>query len=313
MQKFLEKACIAYYEKGKPMLSDSEYDLLCEKFNFDRLGYNISGKNVKHLFKLYSLENFFVGEDAFPYTGVITPKLDGAAICLLYQNGYLVQAATRGDGLQGKDITDKMEFVSNIPKRIFTDLTTQIVGEVVANKDIKNSRNYVSGALGLKDLEKFKERNLEFIAYGVQSLGKEIEGDYKSDMGKLKEYGFITVLSKRYCDNFPQDGEVCRLNSNKEYYAAGFTDKYPKGAYAIKKRSKVEVKEAELTQIIWQVGGGGKVTPVAIFSPVVINDATIQRATLHNAGFIEDLDLHYGDKLLVTRAGSVIPKIIGKV
>ncbi len=134
---------------------------------------------------MYSLQKVYAGENKPPvYSSVcVTPKLDGAAISLLYSKGELILGITRGDGIIGEDITDKVLLMDSIPNKICDDSNIlQITGEVVADKSIENSRNYVSGSLHLKDLEEFETRDIVFIAYNVQPF---LTGSYIEDMYQL--------------------------------------------------------------------------------------------------------------------------------
>ena len=316
VEKLLDRASKAYYN-GSPVMSDEQFDTLATQYGYEGLGASQSDNTVSHLFKMYSLSKVLDGENYNIYRPledwVKTPKLDGAAVQVTYVEGHLAVAATRGDGSRGQDITDKMLLL--VPELIQSD-SCQVVGEVVViDKSIENSRNYASGALNLKDIEEFKTRvpNLRFIAYNVQEGGSEAVGTYTGDMLWLKAAGFNIVTRVPENHTYPTDGEVFRLNSNAEFSKLGFTSRFPRGAYARKTSSDVEIKQTELLEVTWQVGGSGKVTPVATFEEVIIDDAKITRATLHNAGFLEDLDLSIGDTLLVTRSGGVIPKILGKL
>ena len=167
----------------------------------------------------------------------------------------------------------------------------------------------MSGALHLKDLEEFLTRKLVFVAYGVQPA---LSNSYSSDMLSLSKYGFNVVTIGTW-EEYPQDGKVVRVDDNQLYTNLGFTDKHPRGALAIKRRKDVVIVPTKLLDVTWQVGKGGKVTPVATFEPVVIEDANITRATLHNPGFIEELNLSIGDTILITRSGGIIPKVVGKL
>ena len=132
-------------------------------------------------------------------------------------------------------------------------------------------------------------------------------------MMQLEEYGFLTILDGQYCrEFFRTDGTVIRLNNNGDYARLGYTAKHPRGAYARKLSSDVEIVETVLLEVIWQVGRTGQVTPVAVFEDIVIDDAVINRATLHNVGILNELDLEIGDLILVTRSGGIIPKVLGK-
>ena len=241
---------------------------------------------------------------------VETDKLDGAAISLHYIDGILVQALTRGNGIEGEDITDKAYFL--VPTTTYIKKEHQVDGEVVCKKTIENARNYVSGALHLKDINEFKTRvpNLTFMAYGLKPSMSET---YYEDMAILLSCNINSVLSPGFKDMFRTDGKVYRLNDNIHYAELGFTAKHPRGAFARKLSSDVEIVETVLLDIIWQVGRTGKVTPVAIFENVVIDDANITQATLHNPRFIEEMDLDIGDTILVTRAGGIIPRVLGKL
>lgn len=311
---FLNRCQAAYY-RGEPIISDDEFDYLADKYSFYEVGSTPILNKAKHMFPMYSLQKIYAEDNTDPLSEhevVKTPKLDGAAISLLYVNGVLVKGITRGDGVEGEDITEKVYKMELIPKKVFINSTIQVSGEIVAPKTVENARNYASGALHLKSIVDFIPRTsvLEFFAYAVQPLN--LTSTYVNDMEFLRLVGFKTVYHDN-CDLFPQDGSVVRINTNSTYNILGNTAKHPKGAYAIKKRSDVEVKETKLLDVVWQVGKGGKVTPVAIFEEIVIEDAKINRATLHNPGFIEDMDLSIGDTILVTRSGGIIPKVIGKI
>lgn len=319
VELLLTRAWIAY-TKGKPFLTDAEFDVLAAKYKFDKFTEGTLNKKAKHLFPMYSLKKVFDDEPSpLPEGEVInTPKLDGAAISLLYEHGNLVKAITRGDGIEGEDITEKAYLIETIPNTIdLLGSDIQITGEIVVSKKVKNWRNYVSGALHLKDNDEFKNREIKlvFIAYGlILDNDDQLETTYKFDMEFLESRKFITVLDSEYIEGFfPTDGTVSRLNSNSLFDSLGYTAKHPRGAYARKLSSDVEVKETTLLDVVWQVGRTGRVTPVAIFEDIVIDDATINRATLNNVGFINEMGLELGDTILVTRSGGIIPKVLGKL
>lgn len=264
---------------------------------------------------MYSLQKHYEGEGnrpVLPGTDIdSSPKLDGAAISCLYVNGVLSRVLTRGDGIEGTVVTDKFLTTKLVPHLLdfATDIPLlQITGELCAPKHVENARNYAAGALNLKDINEFKTRSVEFFAYGVQPT---LESSFRQDMKILKQWGFNTVKDPELHNIFPTDGVVHRLNSNKEFYAAGYTAKHPKGAYALKERgTSVETK---LLDVIWQTGKSGKVTPVAILEPVLVGDAMVSRATLNNIDFIRALDICIGDIVGVQRAGEIIPQITHKV
>jgi DNA ligase (NAD+) len=312
LHKFLDQASQAYYA-GTPTISDQVFDQLADSCGYNKIGAVAHGKKAKHLYPMYSLQKFYEDEGkSDPLAGLdITTsiKLDGAAISLLYVNGILAQALTRGDGVEGQVITDKMyEHGSLVPLNIDLTNTIQVTGEIVAPLHVENSRNYAAGSLNLKDLNEFKTRAIEFFAYqATPSLRKH----WSDDMTVLKYHGFNTVLEPELGKIYPSDGIVVRVENNHQFEQLGYTSKHPRGAYARKERAAhVETK---LLAVEWNVGKTGKVTPTAILEPVKIGDALVSRATLNNPGFIEALDLQIGDTVAVARAGEIIPCILHKV
>lgn len=312
ISEFLDTASKHYYA-GQPIISDSQFDYLADMVGYNRLGSTPDrGLTAKHTYKLYSLQKYYAGEGKVPladYTKqkITTPKLDGAAISALYVNGFLTQVLKRGDGEVGEVITDKFLLCPDKMLPIYIDdlRTIQVTGEVVAPKSIPNARNYASGALGLLDTVEFSNRDLYFVAYDCAG----IEFDYYTQkLEFLHNLGFNTVQDTDFCDNFPHDGAVVRVNLQKDYDDLGFTSKHPRGAYAIKSRS--EGVPTTLREVVWSTGRSGKVTPVAIFDPVVIDGATVSRATLNNPGYIKALDLDIGDTVFIAKMGEIIPGIL---
>lgn len=305
MQDFLDRASKLYYE-GTPLLSDEEFDLLAHKHNYNTVGYEVTDA-VPHTFQMYSLQKCFDITKA-PLdieSCVITPKLDGAAVSLLYVEGHLELALTRGDGIQGRDITDKMKEL--VPNRITLFGLRQVTGEVVAPSSILNSRNYASGSLGLKDLEEFKTRPLKFVAYHLEHSNHM---RYEDTLKSLQISG-INVVTSFDCTDYPTDGEVYRLRSNELYDGMGHTSKHPRGAFALKEQ-KAGV-ETTLQDVIWQIGKSGVVSPVAILEPVTIGDAVVARATLHNIEYIRELNLEIGCRVEVIRSGEIIPRVVRRI
>lgn len=312
LHKFLDTASQAYYA-GNPTISDQVFDKLADSCGYSKIGAVAHGKKAKHLYPMFSLQKFYEDEgksDPLAYESVTTSiKLDGAAISLQYVDGMLVQALTRGDGIEGQLITDKMfEFGNLVPLQIPHSGTVQITGEIVAPKHVENARNYAAGSLNLKDLDEFRTRAIQFFAYQVTPY---VSVSWTKDMELLKRWGFQTVIEGELDKIYPSDGIVVRVNNNKLFEQMGYTSKHPRGAYARKERAAhVETK---LLGVEWNVGKTGKVTPTAILEPVKIGDATVSRATLNNPGFIEALDLKIGDTVAVARAGEIIPCILHKV
>jgi len=311
LNNFLDKAAEAYY-KGTPFISDEEFDSLCSFTGYKKVGY-VPNVKQRHKYKMYSLDKKYQGEDDtnFSTLYVRTPKLDGAALSLLYYDGMLVQATTRGDGEYGEAILEHVRYVDGIPdKEFIADGYLQITGEMVLPKSVENARNVVSGALHLKDPKDVRGKGLRFIAYGVETSRYST---YTEDMQWLKKIGFDTVCDEEWGINYKTDGEVVRINSNRAYEDLGHTSKHPRGACAIKDPKDVATLPTALLDVTWQVGPSGKVTPVAHFEPITIEGAIITKASLHNAGYVEELELEIGDTLLVTRRGGIIPYITGKL
>jgi DNA ligase (NAD+) len=311
IEQFLDSASKAYYA-GSPIISDEQFDRLAESHGYNSVGAKQHDNKAKHLFQMYSLQKYYEDEGTRPLEGIkgiaTSVKLDGAAISLLYVDGSLVRALTRGDGIEGQLITDKLLGTSLVPHTIPVDGVVQITGEIVAPINIENSRNYAAGSLNLKDVNEFKTRALSFFAYGVQPT---LCDTFNDDMRELQAYGFSVINEADLDKIFPCDGVVFRVNDNKQFFEMGYTAKHPRGAYA--KKERAAHVETTLLSVEWQVGKSGKVTPVAILEPVYIGDALVSRATLNNPGFIEMLDLRIGDRVAIIRSGEIIPCILHKV
>ena len=304
-----KETCDKAYDMGVPLMGDEQYDnLFGESATVGRVGYR---DDIKHAFPMYSLQKHYDedGEPPVPLRFCTkTPKLDGAAVNLLYVNGEFTRASTRGDGIKGKEVTAKLRLL--VPGSINAHFSVvQIVGEVVGDKTIENSRNQVSGALNVKELSDFEEKmhllGINFVAY---SISESLNTLYGEDLQQLEHAGFSTVAGN--CSNFPTDGTVYRLSRNSEFNEAGFTAKHPRGAFAWKEKQKPVV--TTLLGIDWQVGKSGKITPVALLEPVMIGDASVSRATLNNMAFIENLELEINCQVEVIRAGEIIPEIVAR-
>lgn len=307
MKSFLDYASSKYYA-GEPIISDEEFDKLAEYYGYESVGAPVVGDRIAHAFSMWSLQKVYDDEPltALPGFTVTTPKLDGAAVALYYIYGRLSLALTRGDGKEGQDITDKMMLL--VPETIrSTESVLQVTGEVVAPKIIDNARNYAAGALNLKSVEEFHSRALTFVAYGMKPYKSDC---WSEDLSFLSDSGFHTVMDGEW-DQFPHDGKVYRLNDYDKFEELGYTSKHPRGAFALKERKGGVV--TKLLDVEWQVGRSGVVSPVAILEPVVIGEATVARATLHNIKYIKELDLDYGCLVEVIRSGEIIPRIVRRV
>jgi DNA ligase (NAD+) len=224
---------------------------------------------------------------------------------VLYVNGCYSLALTRGDGVIGQDVTQNVSHL--VPLTIKHGGVIQVTGEVLAPKDIKNSRNYAAGALNLKDEAKFLTRDLRFVAYGVE---KTVFDSWKFSMEFLQLDGFNTVLEFDVTD-FPTDGIVYRIDNYLEWEKLGYTSKHPRGSFAFKVQGKSV--PTTLLDVIWQVGKSGVISPVAILDPIEIGGANVARATLHNMKYIQELGLEIGCRVGVIRSGEIIPRVVERL
>ena len=240
IEAYLNKCARAYYA-GDPIISDEVFDRLAESVGYNKVGAKQHEHIEKHFFKLYSLQKFYEDEGKeSPLRGYkhidMSPKLDGAAISVLYIDGELARVLTRGDGVEGTVVTDKFIDSAFIPKTIPLEGAVQIVGEICAPKYIENARNFAAGSLNLNDSNEFKTRPLTFFAYGIQPNQC---GMFHQDMVRLKGWGFNTIKDQDIQHVYPCDGMVYRLDNYSEFYAAGYTSKHPQGAYALDRKSVV--------------------------------------------------------------------------
>ena len=306
-----------YYDDYAPEITDAEFDQLYDKLvaiesaqgwrDHDSPTFRVGGKagKVTHPYPLYSLRKVYDIDEVDDFMDVRLPKIDGTNLSLIYTNGKLTAALTRGNGERGEDVTHLAEGIANIPLRIDTQLDEVVInGECVTNNEVDNFRNYVSGALGLKSAVEFEERNIIFIAHDW--LGAHF--GYKARMEIVKNMGFFTVMEDDAW-TYPMDGVVYRADSYAKCLKLGYTSKFPKFAVALKER-ETETAITTLQDVLWVVGRTGTVNPVAIIDPVVLEDATISRVTLHNLGIIEEHNLGLGDMIQIERAGGVIPKFL---
>ena len=316
LKNIVSHHCHLYYDLNKPELSDVEFDKLYDKLlevetsqgwhdsNSPTIKVGGVAGKVKHPYNLYSLRKVYDKEEIDSKFTVETPKIDGANLSLIYKKGNLHLALTRGNGEFGENVTHLAHYLLGIPDFISNNLGETIVvnGECVTDNEVENFRNYVSGALGLKDEEDFISRKIRFIAHDM--LG--VKMNYTSKIKILHEAGFHTVLDK-LCEKYPQDGKVYRVDSHEESARLGYTSKYPRFAVALKERESLTAVTT-LQEVVWVVGRTGTVNPTGIVDPVDLDGATVSRVTLHNLEFMESHDLGLGDLIQIERAGGVIPK-----
>jgi DNA ligase (NAD+) len=336
-----------YYE-GEPVISDAAYDILEEQLReidpHHPVLYIIgtpSSEKVTHDTPMLSCQKATDIEDVLKwsksYDLFIGYKIDGFSLSLTYERGKLIQAATRGNGISGDDVTLAVMKIASIPKTITDNSRINIRGELFIsisefhriNKQEKASysspRNLAVGTVKQKDLKLLEKRNLEFFSFELLGIHDESDLNTKDDM--LKSWNFKTAkltsieepteekISKLFDQveksrkdlDFEIDGLILKYNEAKIRREAGSTEHHPKWMIALKFGSKGKI--STLKGITWQVGRLGNITPVAELEPIEVMGAVIKRATLHNAEFLETLDISVGDKVLVIRSGDVIPKI----
>ena len=372
---------VRYYVEDAPEVTDSEYDRLMKELTILEQQYpeytsdhsptmRVGGQplssfsQVQHEIPMLSLDNAF--EDAeleafdkrlkarIDHRGKETfccePKLDGLAVSLLYENGVLVQAATRGDGATGENITTNVKTIKAIPLKLQGKdwpARIEVRGEVFmlldgfnrfndkalknGTKPFANPRNAAAGSLRQLDSKVTATRPLSFYAYSVGVVeGGELLASHYQRFLQLKSWGlpmcpetkvvegleqvksyYHDILNRRSQLAYEIDGVVIKVDDIALQEELGFVARAPRWAIAYKFPAQEEM--TTLNGVEFQVGRTGAITPVAKLEPVYVGGVTVSNATLHNADEIERLDVHIGDTVIVRRAGDVIPKIVGVV
>lgn len=369
-----------YYVLDDPEISDAEYDrdyqelvqLEAQHPEIDtsdspsrRVGAPAleSFDSVTHKVRMLSLGNAFSNEDLEAFNKriedklgqhdiwfVCEPKYDGVAVSLMYQNGRLVQGATRGDGSTGEDITENVKTISSIPLKLHGTGHPKLIevrGEVymprkgfdtynkraisAGEKPFVNPRNAAAGSLRQLDSRITAQRPLEMCAYSLGfSEGADLPATHSETLALIQRWGFkvSTVFSrvkgiqacldyysdlesKRHALPFDIDGIVYKVDSLKQQDQLGFVSKAPR--WAIARKFPAQEEHTILNSVEYQVGRTGAITPVARLEPVFVGGVTVSNATLHNREEIERLGIAIGDTVVVRRAGDVIPKIAAVV
>lgn len=275
---------------------------------------------------------------------VVEPKIDGLSVSCEYENGIFVRGSTRGDGTVGEDITENLLTIKSLPKRLKTPIPfLEVRGEVYMSnssflhlveeqelndeKPFKNPRNAAAGSLRQKNAKITAKRNLDIFTFNVQQIdGVNLE-THKDSLDFLADLGFPVPTSYKLFDNIDDviesienigntrgeleyqiDGAVIKVNSFSQRRELGSTAKFPKWAEAYK--YPPEEKETTLLDIEVNVGRTGALTPTGIFEPVFLAGTTVSRAVLHNQDFINELDLRIGDRVLIRKAGEIIPEVV---
>ena len=376
LRKKLNEHNYNYYVLDNPTISDYEFDQKLKELQllenqhpeyYDanspsvRVGGEIT-KNfptVTHEFRMYSLDNSYSKEELEEWekrilknlgennvSFVCELKYDGASIDLTYEKGVLVQALTRGDGIQGDNITTNVKTIKSIPLVLKgNDFPERfhIRGEIIILKEgfekmnaeriaegedpFMNPRNTASGSLKLQDSSEVAKRPLDCLLYYLVGDSLPISTQFEG-LEKAREWGFKVPSQSQVCHNtqevmdfinywdkhrhelpYETDGVVIKVNNLQQQQELGYTAKSPRWAIAYK--FKAEQVTTKLSSISYQVGRTGAITPVANLEPVLLAGTVVRRASLHNADQIAKLDLHIGDSVFVEKGGEIIPKIVG--
>ncbi|OOF85549.1 NAD-dependent DNA ligase LigA [Rodentibacter ratti] len=380
LRKTLRQYEYEYHVLDNPSVPDSEYDRLFhqlkalelenpELVTADSPTQRVGAKplsafrQIRHEIPMRSLDNAFsdeefyafvkriedrLGKSSSPLTFCAEPKLDGLAVSILYVNGVLTQAATRGDGTTGEDITLNIRTVRNIPLQLLTDnppARLEVRGEVFmphegferlneyalehGEKTFANPRNAAAGSLRQLDPKITSKRPLVLNAYSVGiAEGVDLPSTHYERLQWLKSIGIPVNQEIRLCHDAEEvlafyqamqnkrsklgydiDGTVLKINDIALQNELGFISKAPRWAIAYKFPAQEEL--TVLNDVEFQVGRTGAITPVAKLEPVFVAGVTVSNATLHNGDEIARLDIAIGDTVIVRRAGDVIPQIIG--
>ncbi len=363
-----------YYQKHKTEISDYEFDQLLKKLQAledqfpalklidsptQRVGGAITKnfQTVIHQYPMLSLSNTYSVQELEDFDGRVAKgldgeayeyfcelKFDGVSISLIYEEGVLVRAVTRGDGVQGDDVTTNVRTIRSIPLKIKGNTFPkkfEVRGEIFLSKEIflqlnkeredigeekyANARNTASGTLKMQDSGEVARRKLDCFVYYL--LGEDINSKtHEESIHKLESWGFKVSPTYSKCAHIKAvidyierwekkrlelpletDGVVIKVNKLEQQQQLGFTAKSPRWATSYK--YKAESVSTKLNAITYQVGRTGAITPVAELEPVFLAGTTVKRASLHNANEIERLGLCLGDYVFVEKGGEIIPKV----
>ena len=358
MVRILNEAAEAYYNTGHPVLTDEEYDIRLEdlrqmeeemEFSFSnspthKVGAKVLTElnEVTHASPMLSLDKCHNVKELLKFINnketVASIKLDGLTCRLTYENGILIRAETRGNGIVGSDITEHVKQFLNIPMNIHKEKTYVLDGEAIIldedfveinqNNEYKNSRNLASGSLAVLDTSLVAKRRLRFYGWNVVEGGGN---SLKSNLTEARELGFDIVpfwfngnssyaldpnnlqdnidyvFEHAKYNGFPCDGVVFKFDDVEYGKSLGSTSHHFRDGIAYK--AKDETHRTKLLDIEFTMGKTGVLTPTAVFEPVEIDGTTIERASVHNVSILTKLDLHVGDTIEVFKANMIIPQV----
>lgn len=367
-----------YYVLDAPEITDAEYDRMMVRLRelearypdsipadspTQRVGGRASSQftEVRHLEPLLSLGNVFSAEELRAFDErvrsglpagskveyVMEPKIDGLACSLIYENGKLVRAATRGDGVVGENVTANVRTIRSIPLTLkvpegeAVPELLDVRGEVYmprqafmrlneqraerGESEFANPRNAAAGSLRQLDPQVTASRSLSFFAYYL--VGEGAQPKHSESLALLARYGFKVSENYKVVENIDEaikyigdfnelrqglsydtDGAVIKVNDVYQQRILGATGKDPRWATAYK--YPPEQEETTLEDIDWRVGRTGVLTPTAVLTPVKLSGSVISRATLHNEDFIRAKDIRIGDRVVINKAGEIIPEVL---
>ena len=348
LKEKIDKAKFAYYNTDNPIISDKEYDNLIKRYGEEpSVGapvlnsikkITIADKPMLSLDKVHNEKEIISFSNGYDIVASI--KCDGLSVRLIYKNGILFSANTRGNGSEGADITEHIKYFTNVPLKILKTEKYIIDGEAIIydddfkiinkNNQFKNSRNTASGSLALLDMNIVKQRRLSFIAWDIIQGGCSSKC-YHYNMEEAKELGFTTVpmlildatkieqeeiadinqtlLKESKEKGIPCDGVVWRINDVKEGNRRGQTAHHFLNAVAWKPND--ETYETTVKNIEWTMGRTGQLTPVLIYDDIEIDGAICNRASLHNISIMTQLmgGAYPGQKVYIYKANQIIPQV----
>jgi DNA ligase (NAD+) len=370
----------SYYVKDAPEIPDADYDALVRELRAleedhpelrndasvtQKVGAEPSAvfSEVVHVEKMLSLDNVFdtdeleqwaqraakgLSVDVNDLDFAVEPKIDGLALSITYVDGQLIQAATRGDGRVGEDVTDNVKTIKNVPKSLKGATgRVEVRGEVFLSKadfeelnkrqrdagakEFANPRNAAAGSLRQKDSAATAQRPLSFLSYQLVDLDNSLNfTSYKSTIDQLSNWGFLTskelsvehgvkkMIARsswfeehRHSLVYDIDGVVIKLDVLAQREDLGFTSRAPR--WAIARKLPPEERTTRLLAIEVSIGRTGRATPYAVLEPVVVAGSTVSMATLHNQDQVALKDVRPGDLVIVRKAGDVIPEVVAAV
>ena len=370
--KIINKASYEYYVEDNSTITDQEYDdyylelrKLEEKYpnlkRADSPTNRVGGaaldkfEKVTHEKPMLSFDDIFNEDEIMAFdervrkvipnpTYTLEPKMDGLSGSLIYKQGVLVRAATRGDGVTGEDITLNVKTIRTVPLRLTKNIDIEVRGEIYMSKAsfekanleketlgqnlFANPRNAAAGSVRQLDSKITAKRNLDFMAYfipnpedyGIKTQAESLS--FLKELGFLTNYKLNTTVSsvseiikdikilheKRKSLPFAIDGVVIKVNDLKDEEKLGYTTRVPRWGIAYK--FPAEEVLTTLKEIKFTVGRTGKITPNAIFSPVHVDGSLVSKATLHNEDYCKEKDIRVGDIIVVRKAGDVIPEVV---